>query len=168
MKLINVNDKIFTVLDILIEFDIFYEEVQILENLSIRSESVIIECVDCMEENFDRFEQKTSSNCVICMEKIEEDGIKLDCPHIFHKKCAQDWFIVKNTCPSCRRPIKPCECGGAREYNRTFQPTLENFIHNNVRSTGLLSLDPYEMRYIEFVSLIYDRETNVFKLSHFI
>jgi len=49
-----------------------------------------------------------SENCVICADlyKEEEFVIKLNCDHIFHKKCLIKWFEKDNTCPLCRNVVK--------------------------------------------------------------
>jgi len=36
--------------------------------------------------------------CVICLSDVDTNEIKLDCSHIFHKKCMKN--IIK--CPLCR------------------------------------------------------------------
>ena len=51
-----------------------------------------------------------SDDCSICLEKYKKNDkcIKLDCSHIFHKKCLNEWFknrIDKSkelNCPLCR------------------------------------------------------------------
>tara|TARA_Y100000385_G_C12908347_1_gene557285 strand:+ start:87 stop:635 length:549 start_codon:yes stop_codon:yes gene_type:complete len=49
-----------------------------------------------------------SENCVICKDKYKEEEfiIKLNCNHIFHKKCLVKWFEKDNTCPLCRNIVK--------------------------------------------------------------
>ena len=48
-------------------------------------------------------------NCSICLEKINKKSIKLNCNHIFHKKCITLWIKETNnnpdleiTCPLCK------------------------------------------------------------------
>ncbi|KAK8229332.1 hypothetical protein HDK90DRAFT_513545 [Phyllosticta capitalensis] len=48
--------------------------------------------------------------CVICLEQIEdkEKVRALDCNHVFHQGCLDDWFCRWNEyCPLCHRPILP-------------------------------------------------------------
>ncbi|XP_078265124.1 E3 ubiquitin-protein ligase DZIP3-like [Rhinoraja longicauda] len=42
--------------------------------------------------------------CVICHEELVplEDCYKLECKHIFHKKCIDYWLKEQSTCPICR------------------------------------------------------------------
>lgn len=54
-----------------------------------------------------------SDDCSICLEKYRKNDkcIKLDCSHIFHKKCLNEWFknrIDKSeelNCPLCRNNL---------------------------------------------------------------
>ncbi|KAK8181333.1 hypothetical protein BC567DRAFT_73480 [Phyllosticta citribraziliensis] len=48
--------------------------------------------------------------CVICLEQIEdkEKVRALDCNHVFHQHCLDDWYCRWNEfCPLCHRPILP-------------------------------------------------------------
>lgn len=57
-----------------------------------------------------QYDESISDNCPICLEgyNIKDKLIKLDCSHIFHKKCIYNWFkrrIDKSeelNCPMCR------------------------------------------------------------------
>ncbi len=42
--------------------------------------------------------------CSICLDnyKKKEKIIRLDCQHMFHKKCFQEWLKTGQTCPLCR------------------------------------------------------------------
>ena len=44
------------------------------------------------------------NNCVICFEnfKVNEKIIKLNCFHIFHKECIENWLNKNNICPVCK------------------------------------------------------------------
>jgi len=45
-----------------------------------------------------------SDKCSICIDDIERLQLwrKLDCSHVFHKKCIDTWFQRKLSCPLCR------------------------------------------------------------------
>lgn len=52
----------------------------------------------------------TDRVCIICREDMELAGPagtpkKLDCGHLFHSICLQNWLERQFTCPTCRRPI---------------------------------------------------------------
>ena len=41
--------------------------------------------------------------CAICMDELNNDNyVKLQCTHEFHKHCIDSWFKIKLTCPNCR------------------------------------------------------------------
>ena len=48
-----------------------------------------------------------NQNCPICWEPFQEGdcAIRLDCSHVFGRKCIQTWVLSNNTCPQCRKPI---------------------------------------------------------------
>lgn len=59
----------------------------------------------------------SSLECSICLNKFENNEnsinknklfIKLDCDHIFHKLCIEEWYntSIYCTCPICRKEIK--------------------------------------------------------------
>ena len=46
-----------------------------------------------------------TDECAICLETFEEDEniIQLNCNHIFHLQCIDDWLQIQENCPVCRR-----------------------------------------------------------------
>ena len=46
-------------------------------------------------------------DCSICFEN-KQTGLKLDCCHVFCRKCLEKWLIQENntTCPICRQNVK--------------------------------------------------------------
>jgi len=51
---------------------------------------------------------KVYTICTICTEDfIASDAVSvLRCDHIFHHSCIQEWGHYKDSCPTCRTPIK--------------------------------------------------------------
>ena len=51
------------------------------------------------EENILKFKK-----CSICLDyiKSENESIKTECNHIFHKTCLKTWLEYGNNCPYCR------------------------------------------------------------------
>jgi hypothetical protein len=43
--------------------------------------------------------------CSICLLELKKNDKTLDCKHIFHKKCIDEWISNNNTCPLCRKII---------------------------------------------------------------
>jgi len=46
-------------------------------------------------------------NCSVCWEefKLEENVLKLECNHCFHKDCLVPWLELHGTCPVCRKVL---------------------------------------------------------------
>ena len=42
------------------------------------------------------------NNCSICLEKIKNDILVLECGHQFHFHCVSTWIEREGTCPNCR------------------------------------------------------------------
>lgn len=48
-------------------------------------------------------EDMNGTECTICFEELNQYLIcKLNCDHIFHKRCIKRWFQIKMECPNCR------------------------------------------------------------------
>lgn len=50
---------------------------------------------------------KYDSNCGICLETYngDEDVVILDCSHLYHKKCIDEWIHYNQVCPLCKKNI---------------------------------------------------------------
>jgi len=49
-------------------------------------------------------------NCSICMVALdcgEEPKKQLDCSHIFHRECIDEWTKRQPTCPLCKEILSP-------------------------------------------------------------
>jgi hypothetical protein len=48
------------------------------------------------------------TECIICKQDFEKEDIvvNLNCNHIYHKVCINEWNKYKQECPICRLPIK--------------------------------------------------------------
>ena len=46
--------------------------------------------------------KKQYDECSICLEPCRFGRYKLQCKHIFHKKCIKEWFKTNKSCPNCR------------------------------------------------------------------
>jgi len=46
-----------------------------------------------------------TSSCTICLEPIMNDSIcrMLNCYHIFHSACLEQWFVEHMNCPICKK-----------------------------------------------------------------
>ena len=46
--------------------------------------------------------------CLICQEDInfcQEESSVVNCGHLFHKKCVQQWLDTNSTCPECKSAV---------------------------------------------------------------
>lgn len=84
--------------------DISVEETQPEET---RNESIELDITCCNYNETEHKLQENHPNCSICMEKFEDNSIvsKLECGHIFHHKCIQEWGKWKQHCAYCRATI---------------------------------------------------------------
>ena len=54
--------------------------------------------------NFNNSKEYYNKECIICFEKLGVDDIALlDCGHLYHNKCIEEWYISnkKSTCCIC-------------------------------------------------------------------
>ena len=46
---------------------------------------------------------ENNDECTICLSNdSENEWVKLNCQHIFHRACITEWLSINNTCPICR------------------------------------------------------------------
>ncbi|CAH8353856.1 unnamed protein product [Eruca vesicaria subsp. sativa] len=60
-----------------------------------------------------RCADKSGSDCVVCLSKLQEgeEVRKLECGHVFHKRCLEGWLHQLNfTCPICRSALVADSC----------------------------------------------------------
>merc|ERR1712098_299259 len=50
--------------------------------------------------------QTVEENCCICLQELQENVLKTNCKHKFHKECLSKWLDVSRVCPLCKRAIK--------------------------------------------------------------
>jgi len=63
--------------------------------------------VETYKVDGDRVEEGDGGSCTICLDDLKEnDQIRIfGCGHKFHKKCVDDWLLLKNLCPNCKHVI---------------------------------------------------------------
>ncbi len=64
------------------------------------------------------------TECSICKDSFtEEIQIKmLNCKHVFHEECIDQWFEIKNICPLCKS--HPYQAGSLKELLQTSKPIM--------------------------------------------
>ena len=46
---------------------------------------------------------ENNDECTICLSNdLDNEWVKLNCQHIFHRTCISEWLSINNTCPICR------------------------------------------------------------------
>ena len=79
-----------------------------------------------------------NEDCIICLEN-NDVSIKLDCGHILHQNCINQWIEEnRNTCPICREYINKCSsCGGELQIENEYENKVIPMEHRSsfVRNT---------------------------------
>ncbi|XP_018479835.2 uncharacterized protein LOC108850872 [Raphanus sativus] len=83
-----------------------------------------------VEEHRVDFKGDKETQCSICIEDLSEKSqqsiIEIpNCLHMFHQNCLSEWLRRKNSCPLCRRSVRP--------RNWIKKQKLENFTASGVR-----------------------------------
>ena len=57
----------------------------------------------CIFSYFSNSDLKIYGECSICLEEMNSDTkiIALQCAHIYHEKCVNEWLQKKSVCPIC-------------------------------------------------------------------
>ena len=63
--------------------------------------------------------------CYMCLEKINDNGTKLECNHIYHNICLENWRKKSETCPECN----------VKSMDNQSTNLTNNKIDNNVYDT---------------------------------
>ena len=91
----------------------------------------------------------SDATCAICIEnyKSGDELRSLPCEHKFHKECVDNWLVVKNNCPVCKR--KPIEADNriANPQSRNSNGNRRNVIENMFESDDLFRPFPPLRRY---------------------
>ncbi len=67
--------------------------------------------IDCFKYDPNKHDVGEDKQCTICHNEYEsgEDLSILNCDHIFHTKCVEEWGLYKAECPLCRHKIHVIE-----------------------------------------------------------
>eukprot|EP01066_Platyproteum_vivax_P003320 Platyproteum_vivax@DN14220_c0_g1_i1.p1 len=63
-----------------------------------------------LQNPHDELLSDTEAQCSICLMSFQlQDELRQlpSCSHLFHKGCVDSWLLRSNTCPQCRRVVKP-------------------------------------------------------------
>ena len=74
-----------------------------------RTESAKLDIDSCKYSTI-KIKNKRKEICCVCMDNFScnQEVYRLDCKHIFHKNCLDEWIKYKPECPTCRNtlPVK--------------------------------------------------------------
>ena len=80
--------------------------------------------------NFDKLNKfvvnksnKPEDDCPICLDgfKCRQHCRKLQCSHVFHKKCVDRWLVKNVQCPVCRSSVQPLHHNPTRRNIRILR-----------------------------------------------
>lgn len=115
-------------------------------------------------------EKVDNKECVICLDD-DKQTIKLDCGHIMHIDCLNEWVSRENnTCPICRDFINKCsECKGKLQIEKEFTEKIIPMEHRTGMSRnttdgtfGIYGID-FERMYIN--RIFYNKTNNKIYLN---
>jgi E3 ubiquitin-protein ligase synoviolin len=72
------------------------------------------------EEEFNKVRENNINVCIICLCEIEK-GKYLNCGHIFHLECIQEWILQYKKCPTCNSPINIYSNEKTEFYNKRLR-----------------------------------------------
>ena len=58
----------------------------------------------CSRTRKNFYSDSYEKDCPICLEtfQLSEKIVKLECGHLYHRKCIRKWFNISELCPYCR------------------------------------------------------------------
>ena len=80
--------------------------------------------------NEEEFIKNNINVCIICLGEIEK-GKYLNCGHIFHLDCIQEWILQYKKCPTCNSPIDLYSNKKSEFYNKRLR-IKTNDTNNNI------------------------------------
>jgi len=74
--------------------------------LYIEKKELLLRQISSIDE---RFQNMLSEDCLICCERFENPVLEPNCQNLFCGECLLKWLQQKNSCPTCRCRVNPCD-----------------------------------------------------------
>jgi hypothetical protein len=78
-----------------------------------------------MATNEEQQNEQKKFDCSICLTEIETDKKALNCGHLFHGDCVNQWLAQKNNCPLCRKDQRFDSEEEQMEFDRDFRDFVD-------------------------------------------
>jgi len=89
-------------------------------------------------------------DCSICLEIVNNECTKLECGHVFHKKCIKKWETnVHNghKCPNCRKQYKQPENNECYIHGILIEDLIQYDIEEHEDMFGMQSMSDEDFDY---------------------
>ena len=77
----------------------------------------------------------THTLCYICFDPLLNERCILECSHIYHSRCIQEWNIYKDTCPQCRSSLR---CVNHKTHSKSLLEFVVQKQKNYINSLKIL------------------------------
>ncbi len=81
----------------------------LIESVNQRKDTIKIK-TSCVK--FSEVKNEDNKKCMVCLLEFDDDDDVqcLECKHVFHHKCLDEWVKYKPECPTCRSQIETETC----------------------------------------------------------
>ena len=93
------------------------------------------------EEEISIIRKNNINVCIICLGEVEK-GKYLNCGHIFHINCLEEWILQYKKCPICNSPINIYSNEKSEFYNKRLR--IKAIDNNNITNDNNNRKDNYE------------------------
>jgi hypothetical protein len=118
--------------------------------------------------------EEKEDNCSICYTPLSENTVLLNCKHVFHRNCMQQWIDTgrSNSCPLCRGNLHDCNrCNNTKiitnvEQHIVLPRHLRTDVFRDRNSTnGIFGIHTYDFEQLELYNMVYNSEQKILKLK---
>ena len=119
--------------------------------------------IDDILNEVENINHSNIEKCCVCLSNLDNNISKLNCNHLFHTECLNNWIQKdNNTCPLCRKYIYKCKkCNGNiySEYENQSVVIPVEHRENNIRNTttGIYGIYGYDYENLYLDQFFYDR-----------